>query len=184
MNLILASQSPRRRELLLSITNDFSIHAADIDETPLSDEKPEQYVSRLALEKARVVSAQNPNAMVVGSDTSVVINGIILGKPIDKDDSKRMLTLLSGNTHQVMTAFSLVRDNSEYTEVVITDVSFTELSEQTIDKYWLTGEPQDKAGSYAIQGIGGKFVKKINGSVSSVIGLPLVEFEKALNKQL
>lgn len=184
MKIILASQSPRRKELLSSIVEQFEVQAADIDETPIENESAYDYVARLAQQKAQVIADQNTDAAVIGSDTAVVINGEILGKPGSLDDSQRMLQLLSGKTHQVMTSFSVVAKNKIYTEVVITDVTFTEIDTQMITEYWHTNEPQDKAGSYAIQGIGGKFVEKINGSVSSVIGLPLVELEKALKRLL
>jgi len=184
MKIVLASQSPRRKQLLSSIIDDFDIQAADIDETPLVGENPKQYVARLAREKAKAVAHEETDVLVIGSDTSVVIDDEILGKPQDLEDAKRMLMMLSNRTHQVMTAFSIVRSEQEYTEVVVTDVTFTELNHQLIEQYWQTGEPQDKAGSYAIQGIGGRFVEKINGSVSSVIGLPLVELEKALKQRL
>ena len=184
MEIILASQSPRRKQLLASIVPEFKVQAANIDETPKTNETPYNYVKRLALEKAKSATRNSSNVVVIGSDTSVVIDGEILGKPVDNQDAQRMLMQLSNRTHQVMTSFSLVTQQLEYTEVVITDVTFTELNSEVIEQYWQTGEPQDKAGSYAIQGIGGRFVEKINGSVSSVIGLPLVELEKAMKEQL
>lgn len=181
---MLASQSPRRKELLASIVSEFDVKAADIDETPLTDESAFDYVARLAQQKAQVIAKKHPGYAVIGSDTAVVVNGVILGKPEDLKDSTRMLTLLSGKVHQVMTSFSVVKDDETYTEVVTTDVTFKTLDQQEIEAYWMTNEPQDKAGSYAIQGIGGKFVERINGSVSSVIGLPLVELEKVLKRIL
>ncbi|NVK26244.1 MAG: septum formation inhibitor Maf [Gammaproteobacteria bacterium] len=184
MKIVLASQSPRRKELLSFIVDDFDVQAADIDETPKRNESAIDYVARLAAEKAQAVAEKLEQAVVIGSDTSVVIDGLILGKPMNFEDCRRMLTALSGRSHQVLTAFSIIANNKVYSEVVATEVNFVEVTEQAITSYWQTGEPQDKAGSYAIQGIGGKFVKGINGSVTNVIGLPLAELEQALNKIL
>lgn len=183
--IILASQSPRRREMLKSIVTEFALASADIDESVLGQETPEAYVTRLAQEKAKVIAKEAPEAIVIGSDTTVVAvldNGDkeILGKPVDLADSQRMFALLSGRKHQVMTAFALVQNDRVYVENVITDVIFKQVSEQEVESYWQTGEPQDKAGSYGLQGIGGKFVKAISGSVSAVVGLPLVELEQGL----
>jgi len=179
---ILASQSPRRKALLSHIIDDFNIEAADIDESVLPNESPTDYVSRLSLEKAQHIFNHNTDAIVIGSDTSVIINNTILGKPVDLQDCINTLSLLSGKQHQVKTAFTVMSSTQVITEVVTTDVIFKVLSEDEIIKYWHTGEPQDKAGSYALQGIGAKFVKGINGSVSSVVGLPLVEIEQALKE--
>ena len=183
--IILASQSPRRREMLKSIVSDFELASADIDETVLSGEEPEQYVTRLAVEKAQAIAVDNANTLVIGSDTTVVAvteqqNQLILGKPKDLADSQRMFALLSGKTHLVMTAFAFVYNDKVKVENVITEVNFRAVSEQEVEQYWQTREPQDKAGSYGLQGVGGKFVKSINGSVSAVIGLPLVELEQGL----
>lgn len=183
--IILASQSPRRREMLKSIISDFELASADIDERVLTGEQPEQYVTRLAIEKAQAIAVDNANTLVIGSDTTVVAvteeqNQLILGKPEDLADSQRMFALLSAKTHLVMTAFAFVYNDKVKVENVITEVHFRAVSEQEVEQYWQTGEPQDKAGSYGLQGIGGKFVKSINGSVSAVIGLPLVELEQGL----
>ena len=182
---ILASQSPRRREMLKSIVSDFGLASADIDETVKPDEQPEQYVTRLAVEKAQVIAKDNPDCVVIGSDTTVVAvtedeQQLILGKPEDLADSQRIFALLSGKTHLVMTAFAFVYNDKVRVENVITEVNFRTVSTQEVEQYWQTGEPQDKAGSYGLQGVGGKFVKSINGSVSAVIGLPLVELEQGL----
>ena len=184
--LILASQSPRRRELLSQLGFEFSIQASDIDETVFSDEKPYDYVLRLAKEKAQHVFASlsqqaQENSYVLGSDTSVVFNNTILGKPESKADCMQTLSLLSGNQHQVLTAIALASRNGVVGEVVTTNVTFKILSEAEIQAYWLTGEPQDKAGSYGIQGIAGQFVKSISGSYSAVVGLPLYETAQRLN---
>lgn len=184
MQLILASQSPRRKELLSYITSNFDVCSADIDETCLANESAIDYVTRLAEEKAAVVKQHYPDSAVIGSDTAVVIEQNILGKPENLEDSLRILRLLSGKVHQVMTAFCVMTATQKTTRLVVTDVKFKTLTDEEINDYWLTGEPQDKAGSYAIQGIGGKFVESINGSVSSVIGLPLVELEQTLKEVL
>jgi len=182
--IILASQSPRRREMLKSIVSEFELASADIDETPKDAETPEQYVTRLALEKAQTIAVDNPNAVVIGSDTTVVADNdgqpIILGKPENLADCQHMFDLLSGTNHQVMTAYALVFNDKFKIENVITEVTFKTVTTEEVEQYWHTGEPQDKAGSYGLQGIGGKFVKAINGSVSAVIGLPLVELEQGL----
>ena len=183
-DLILASASPRRRELLAYLFRKFEIQAADIDETPLQDEAPEPYVERMAKEKALAVSALNPKKVVLGSDTAVILKGQILGKPQNKEDALSMLGQLSGHWHQVFTAVCVAREDSVLLETVITRVKFTEVSRSDAEDYWQTGEPQDKAGSYAIQGIGGKFVEKIEGSVSAVVGLPLCETNELLKRVL
>ena len=179
---ILASQSPRRKALLSHVIDSFSVQAADIDESVLAEESPIEYVSRLSQEKAQHIFNQNSDAIVIGSDTSVIINNTILGKPEDLQDCIDTLSLLSDKQHQVITAFTVMSHTKTITEVVTTEVRFKALTEDEMIKYWHTGEPQDKAGSYAIQGIGAKFVKSINGSVSSVVGLPLVEVEQALKE--
>lgn len=185
MRIVLASQSPRRKQLLAYIVDDFDIAVADIDESPLLEESPFDYVSRLAKSKAAKVHEQgNADAIVIGSDTTVVCDNEILGKPVDLNDSLQILKKLSGRTHQVMTSFCIIKDQHVVVEVVTTDVLFKALTDDEIIRYWQTQEPADKAGSYAIQGIGGKFVTRISGSVSAVIGLPLVELEHALQEIL
>ncbi|MDO6718125.1 Maf family protein [Psychrosphaera sp. 1_MG-2023] len=185
MRIVLASQSPRRKQLLAYIVDDFDIAAADIDETPYKNELPIDYVTRLAKSKAvKVQELGNIDDIVIGSDTAVVCDNEILGKPVDLNDSLQILQKLSGRTHQVMTSFCIIKNQQVVTEVVTTDVLFKTLTDDEIIRYWQTQEPVDKAGSYAIQGIGGKFVTRISGSVSAVIGLPLVELEHALQEIL
>ena len=178
----LASASPRRRELLAQLGIAFERLVADIDETPLADEAPGDYVERLARAKAQAAlgRAQAPWP-VLGADTIVVADGQLLGKPRDIEDARRMLRMLSGRTHQVLTGIALVADDYCRTRVVTTDVSFKSLSEAEIEAYWQTGEPADKAGSYGIQGIGGKFVSRIEGSYFAVVGLPLLETEQLIS---
>ncbi len=181
--LILASQSPRRKELLTQLGYNFQCLPADIDESIQSDENAAQYVARLALEKANAI-AQNQaddDVVVLGSDTSVVFQQHILGKPESLDDCIAILKMLSDNSHQVVTAIAAVQGERSEVIVVTTDVDFKALSTQEITRYWQTGEPQDKAGAYGIQGIAGQFVKQIRGSYSSVVGLPLYETAQLLS---
>ncbi len=185
MKIILASQSPRRKQLLGYLVSNFEQQSADIDESVLDNEDPQHYVERLANQKAvaifnKIISPED--SLVIGSDTTVVNNGEILGKPESLEECKSMLMALSGKEHQVMTAYSVVTKAKTVTKTVITSVQFATVTEQQVIDYWHTGEPQDKAGSYAIQGIGGKFVTSINGSVSAVVGLPLVELDATLKE--
>lgn len=181
MGLILASQSPRRVELLHQLGIEFSQRSVDIDETPITGEDPKKYVLRMATEKSYVgYQCSVDNSFVLGADTVVVSGGTILGKPKDQADSQRMLTLLSDSTHQVLTAIAVTSAAQQNSILVETQVTFGSLSSQLIDWYWQTGEPQDKAGSYGIQGLGGQFVKQIKGSYSAVVGLPLYETKKLL----
>jgi|TARA_R110002060_G_scaffold609_1_gene1629 septum formation protein len=180
--LILASQSPRRKELLEQLGYHFTCLPADIDESVLAQENPEQYVSRLAIEKARVIAKQYDESVVVlGSDTSVVFGTNILGKPASLDECIAILSMLSGQTHQVITAVAVVKGERTEVFVVRTEVDFKVLTEQEISRYWQTGEPQDKAGAYGIQGVAGQFVKQIRGSYSAVVGLPLYETSQLLS---
>lgn len=183
--LILASQSPRRSELLAQLGFQFSIQASDIDETVFVDEIAHDYVLRLAKQKAQHVFsslsvAEQEYSVVLGSDTSVVFDGKILGKPDSQEDCIETLSLLSGKQHQVLTAIALAHSAGVTGQVVTTKVTFKKLSKAEIQAYWLTGEPQDKAGSYGIQGIAGQFVKSIDGSYSAVVGLPLYETAQIL----
>jgi len=176
--LILASSSPRRRELLEQIGVLFDVKVADVDETPLAGESPEDYVQRLAIAKARKV-AQDLEQPCLGSDTSVVLNGTIFGKPQNDADARQMLRALSGQSHQVMSAVAIVQysqagERSDV-QLVSTKVTFKNLTSDQIDKYIATGEPADKAGAYGIQGKGALLVAGIEGSYSNVVGLPLTE---------
>lgn len=179
----LASNSPRRAELLKQIAVPFSLVNASIEEKREVGETAENYVLRLALEKAQAGFENSDRTRpVLGADTIVVIDGQILEKPVDQLHAKKMLQLLSGRTHQVFTAIALVSSQCSKTRLVTTDVSFKELSEQEIAEYWLTGEPLDKAAGYGIQGVAGKFVSNINGSYSAVVGLPLYETEQLIKE--
>ena len=176
--LYLASGSPRRRELLGQIGVPFVVLNAPIDETPWPAESPADYVQRLACAKAQAGLATLPDsgaAVVLGADTSVVLAGRILGKPEDRADAVAMLSALSGHTHEVLTAVALASRERCAVRLVSSQVSFRPLSAGEIEAYWASGEPLDKAGSYAIQGLGAVFVSHLQGSFSAVVGLPLCE---------
>jgi len=179
-NLILASASPRRSELLTQIQLSHTIQVANIDETPLLNEKPMDYVLRVAHEKSLAVfKPQNENAVVLAADTSVVLDGEIMGKPDNLEHALLMLSALSGKKHKVYSAVS-IRGEQIQECVCVSNVIFRRLSEQEIIDYWHTGEPADKAGSYAIQGLGSVFVQSIQGSFSGIMGLPLFETAQLL----
>lgn len=172
----LASASPRRQQLLSQMGLQFSVIKPDIDEVVLPEELADHFVARMSSEKAKAVAASlEQNSVVLAADTIVVYEQQILQKPENKTNYINVLKCLSGKKHQVKTAVSVVCADRIETCVVTTEVEFKPISQQEIEDYWETGEPQDKAGSYAIQGIGGAFVKRVEGSVSSVIGLPLCE---------
>ena len=176
--LYLASGSPRRRELLGQIGVPFSTLPTVIDETPLANEAAVAHVQRLACAKAQagLASLAVPGtAVVLGADTSVVLGGRILGKPESRAEALSMLAALSGQTHEVLTAVALANSQRCEVRVVSSQVSFRTLSTAEIEAYWASGEPQDKAGSYAIQGLGAVFVADLHGSFSAVVGLPLCE---------
>jgi septum formation protein len=170
---ILASASPRRRALLGVLLPDFSCQAADIDEAPRWNEAPSDYVCRMAEEKAAKVWI--PGSVVLGADTTVVYQNRILHKPSSFADAEGMLRSLSGLTHDVMTSVTLMSDALVKTELVVTQVEFAELSPELIAEYLATQEPWDKAGAYGIQGLAGSFVKRLDGSYTGVVGLPLAE---------
>ncbi|WP_331344506.1 Maf family protein [Cellvibrio sp. UBA7661] len=177
-DLYLASQSPRRRELLQQIGVRHHVISASVPEQPAADETAMDYVQRLSREKAAAGYAQVVRqglfpAPVLGADTLGLLDGIILEKPRDQTHAFHMLRQLSGRTHQVITAITLHSAGRQASRVSITDVTFRELADAEITAYWQTEEPQDKAGSYAIQGLGAVFVKEIRGSYSGVVGLPL-----------
>lgn len=183
----LASQSPRRRELLLQIGLVPALIAADVDETPLPSEAAAVYVERLARAKAlagwRSVDATGVAALpVLGADTAVVIDGEILGKPRDESDARAMLARLAGRTHQVLTGVSLCNGQRQLSVVSRTDVTFAALDAARIARYVASGEPLDKAGGYGIQGLAAAFVAGIDGSYSGVVGLPLFETAELLRQ--
>jgi len=183
MTLILASGSPRRRELLSQLGYQFDVLVPNVEEKRLNDESPAQYVERLSKDKAFAgLQMADEHAVVLGSDTIVVQDNRVLEKPDDFSHAKQMLQHLSGASHQVMTAVTVASKGKYRSVVVTTDVWFKPLSEQEIEQYWQTGEPCDKAGSYGIQGLGGKFVTRIEGSYYAVVGLPLYETDQLLHE--
>jgi septum formation protein len=188
MKLILASASPRRAEILRNAGIEFEISSAGVDETPLGSELPGDYVRRLALAKALSAAEANHGRMgetlVLGADTIVVIRGEILGKPASPDDARRMLRRLSGNIHEVHTGLALLRNpgQKQYVAEEITRVHFAPLADQEIEEYIATGEPFDKAGAYAIQGVGGRYVTRIEGCYFNVMGLPLARLYSLLRE--
>jgi len=170
--LILASQSPRRIELLRLAGIPFVAMPADVDESVQRGEGPEDYVRRVAEQKARAVEAR-PDDIVLGADTVVVIDGEILGKPRDRADARRMLQLISGREHEVITGICLRRGNQLLNDRARTRVRMILLAQEEIEEYVATGEPMDKAGAYAIQGLASRFIERIDGSYSNVVGLPV-----------
>lgn len=179
----LASKSPRRQELLRQIGVPFEQIAVDIDETKRGNETPQQYVVRMAKEKATAgrATAMKPLA-VLSADTSVVLDEDCLGKPDDEAHAFQMLHRLSGREHKVMSAVAIDYNNEVVSRLRTTLVTFKSLSDEEISNYWRTGEPVDKAGAYAIQGKAAAFVKRIDGSYSGVVGLPLFETEQLLRE--
>ena len=173
MPLILASASPRRVELLRNAAILFVVDPAEVAEQPAPDEKPLDYAQRLARDKARAAFARHPESAVLGADTVVVVDRHLLEKPTDQADAARMLRLLSGRTHQVITGVCLLAPGFEQTEAEITQVVLSSLSEQEIAAYVASGEPMGKAGAYAIQGMASRWVARIEGCYFNVVGLPV-----------
>jgi septum formation protein len=180
--LILASGSPRRKELLSNLQIEFDIVVSNIEEIVDKDLRPEEVVMSLALQKANDVARQSTDAFVLGADTIVVYQDHILGKPINEEDSYRMLKLLSGRTHEVLTGVAIVTSNEQVTFYEKTEVTFWELSDSEIKAYIESGEPTDKAGSYGIQQLGSVLVKQIKGDYFSVVGLPVSRTIRELRK--
>ena len=184
MRLILASASPRRAELLKAAGFTFDVVPADVDETPRHGESPEAYTQRVALDKARHVASDYAGADVVilAADTEVVSRGRVLGKPADAADAARMLRLLSGDTHEVLTAVVVLHGGQERSAVARTFVRFTRLTDAEIDWYVGSGEPMGKAGGYGIQGRGARFIDRIEGAWSTVVGLPVHTVHRLLGE--
>lgn len=170
---VLASGSPRRREILTALGVEFDVQPADIDESVEPGEAPLDYVRRLAATKARSVVAARRDGVVIAADTTVVIDGEILGKPADIDEARAMARRLSGRTHQVHTGVAVAFDDAVLVDVDTTHVTFTVLSDELIEWYVAQAEPYDKAGGYAIQGAAAAFVERVDGNVANVIGLPV-----------
>jgi septum formation protein len=173
--IVLASASPRRSELLRSAGIPFTVQPANINEAPLAGEAAQDYAERLAREKALAVSQRRPQDYVLGADTIVVVDGAILGKPRDPDDAVRMLRLLAGRTHEVITGVCVVSPGAGESKTAseATLVNMCELSDDEIREYVATGEPMDKAGAYAIQGMASRWIPRIEGDYSNVVGLPV-----------
>lgn len=178
---LLASQSPRRRDLLTQLGVDFDVIALDVDETMQAGEPPKDYVNRIAIKKAQAGLAQFPDEIILAGDTIVVLDNEVFLKPTNREDHKKMLQKLSGKTHHVLTAMALASSDGTKKTMSDTAVTFRKLTEDEIDKYWDTGEPQDKSGGYASQGIASIFIERIEGSWSGVVGLPLFETFKLLS---
>jgi nucleoside triphosphate pyrophosphatase len=182
MTLILASASPRRSELLRNAGLAFAVEPAHVPEQPLLYEQPLVYAQRLACDKARAVFASHPGDVVLGADTIVVADEHLLEKPRDAEDAGRMLRLLSGRAHQVITGVCLLASGLEQTEAEITEVRFSSLTDNEIADYVATGEPMDKAGAYAIQGVASRWVEHIDGCYFNVVGLPVPRVYRMLCK--
>lgn len=187
--LILASSSPRRRELLTVAGLDFTVDAADIDERIQPGEPPAKYVQRLAVEKAQAVWERNAAKdsdddplIVLGADTTVVLDGEMMGKPIDQADARRMLEALAGRTHQVLTGIAAVSRAGVVSEVEITQVFFNLIDERELVRYLASGEPLDKAGAYGIQGYASRWIPRIEGCYFNVVGLPLARTMQLLER--
>ncbi len=183
--LILASQSPRRKYLLKQARLQFKVIPSQVDESTVPMTSPESYVKILAEQKARDIARQYPDNYVIGADTIVLMDGTILGKPRSRDEARQMLARLSGKTHQVLTGFAVccATKSYSYSDTIKTDVRFKNLAPEEIEWYIHTSEPFDKAGAYAIQGLGTFLVKSIKGSYTNVVGLPVCEVIELLLKE-
>jgi septum formation protein len=170
--IVLASASPRRASLLAAAGFTFVVRPAEVDESPLGGESPADYVARVARDKARA-SGPGTDEVVLAADTVVVVDGMILGKPADDHDAARMLRLLSGRVHEVLTGIAIRAGDRETSAVESTAVTFVPLADEAIRWYVASGEPRDKAGAYAVQGLASRFVSRIDGSYSNVVGLPV-----------
>ncbi len=180
--LILASASPRRAELLRNAGISFTVQPAHVPEQSLPGEPPREYAQRLACEKARAVFARHPNDVVLGADTVVIVDEHLLEKPADAADAARMLRLLSGRSHQVITGVCLVGPGFERNGAEVTQVTFGEFSDQEIAAYINSGEPMDKAGAYGIQGLASRWVASISGDYFNVVGLPIARVYRLLRE--
>ena len=181
--IVLASRSPRRSELLAAAGISFEVLAADIDETPHTNEAPEAYVEHLAIEKASAVLALRPGTTVIGADTTVVIDGQMLGKPADAQDATDMLRLLQGRPHDVFTGVAVASASGVLAAVAHTRVWFRVMTDEDISWYVASGQPMDKAGAYGIQGLASRFIDRIDGSYTNVVGLPVAVVFSILNQE-
>ncbi|WP_405234094.1 Maf family protein [Lentisalinibacter salinarum] len=172
---VLASASPRRRELLAAYGLEPVVRPVDVDETAHPGETPRDYVERLAVAKAEAAAADAPGAVVIGADTAVALDGEIYGKPASATDFRRMMGALGGRAHEVYTGVAVVQGGRTAVRTAVSRVRLRQLDEREMRQYWASGEPRDKAGGYAIQGLGALFVSGLEGSYSGVVGLPLYE---------
>lgn len=184
MDIVLASNSPRRKELLNNLNIDFKIIPSNVEEVVIENEKPEVLAMRLAFSKAYDVASKNKNSIVIGADTIVVLNDNVLGKPKDENDAFNMLKNLSNTYHQVITGISVVRlkDEKKIVDYVVSDVKFKKLDDEKIKRYIDTKEPLDKAGAYGIQGYGSLLVEEIKGDYFNIVGLPTSKLDEILFK--
>jgi septum formation protein len=180
--LVLASASPRRRELLTQAGLTFSVDPAHIDESRHPNEPATTYVQRLALEKAQATHARHPNATILGADTTVVLDNEIMNKPASPADAERMLRALAGRTHQVYTGIAVVSATTQRVHIETTDVTFSEINEEDLAHYIASGDPLDKAGAYGIQGFAARWIPRIEGDYSNVVGLPIAATIRLLNE--
>lgn len=179
-DLILASASPRRRDLLAQLGYSFDVRPTEVDEAPRPGETPDALVARLARDKARAGLADAPDSLVIASDTVVAVDGEVLGKPTDRDDAVAMLARLSDRSHRVLSAVCVAGGDDEDCATSESVVWFRPVTRSECEAYWATGEPADKAGAYAIQGLAGTFVRHLEGSYTGVMGLPLFETARLL----
>lgn len=180
VRVILASQSPRRRELLNLVGIAHEVQPADIDESYVGGERPREHAERLAREKTAVIAEREPDALIIGSDTIVVVDGDVLGKPVDELDAVRMLARLAGRSHVVITAVAVAWRGETRSSVEEVGVTFHPMTRAEIDAYIATGEPMDKAGAYGIQGYGATIVSRVDGDYFAVMGLPLQRLTRVL----
>lgn len=180
--LVLASQSPRRRELLKLLYGEFEVVSSQVSEVSKRNEAPEDVVQRLAKAKAEAVQALRPNFTIIGADTVVVCAGQVLGKPDSEESARNMLIRLSGRTHEVLTGLCVLHERQCHLGISKTEVQFSSLSDREIEDYLKTGEPLDKAGAYAIQGYASRYVEKIDGCYFNVVGLPISLLYRMLQK--
>ena len=179
---ILASKSPRRKSILEQVGLKFSIVASDFDETKIKFKTPQEMVKKLSFEKAKIVATKYPKTVIIGADTTVIFKKEIIGKPKSKQDAIRILKLLSGNTHEIVTGFTVMEGKKSITGHVVSKAKFKKLSDAEIRAYVATNEPMDKAGGYGIQDKGGLFIESITGDYFNVVGLPIFAVSKALKE--
>jgi septum formation protein len=180
--IILASQSPRRKKILEQVGLDFDVVVSDFDEAKIKFKTPQEMVEKLSLEKVKIIAKKYPKAIIIGADTTVIFKNEIIGKPKSKADAFRILRLLSGNTHEIVTGFTVIKGNKSITKHVISKVRFKKMTEAEIKAYIATGEPMDKAGGYGIQERGSLFIESIDGDYFNVVGLPIFAVAEALKE--